>query len=621
MESAEAYRGLVERLEREAKKTPNVYKLKLALLAALGYLVLGGSVLLALLFSAGLVLVLVAINPLLLLKLLKVVWIPVAFGWLVLKALWIRFDAPQGYMLRNGEAPQLVAEVERVRRALAAPRLKGIIIDSDLNAAAANVPRLLGLLGHSHYLVLGLPLMQLLSRPQLVSVIAHEFGHLGGGHGRFGSWIYRVRVSWYRVLAALSEQGGRASKAFSRFFNWYAPYFNAYSFALARENEYAADAAAASVSSASIAGQALIQVHVGSGRLEHDFWPDVRSWTEHSRHPPTRVYRVMATALRSSHVDDEPRLRRVLDVAGDLDDSHPTLSQRLSALGVPFSTPEPVSSTAADELLGGLSDELEARFSGEWKAAVQHTWEERHEYHLQGAARIAALESMASQAPSDVVEHALLKADLCPDIDAVPLLENAVGLSPDNAVARYRLGSLLLDRASEAGTSHIRRAMELDHRFFESGAHRLGQYYHSTGNSVELQVVRRELSSWYAVRARVQKARETLKPSDSFRQHALDDDTARQLHESISRLKIAKSLWLIEKVVSHDDHDIPHYVMLVDWSGVVVSEGARLNRLVDAVELPGTFVVITSRGQRRLARRVRKVAGERFYRRGRSLAT
>src|SRR5947208_2584067 len=82
-------------------------------------------------------------------------------------------------------------------------------------------------------LLLGLPLMKSLTPAQFEAVLAHEFGHLAGGHGRVSNWIYRLRLSWARLLSAL--EGRKAgSWLFLPFFNWYAPYFSAYSFPLAR---------------------------------------------------------------------------------------------------------------------------------------------------------------------------------------------------------------------------------------------------------------------------------------------------------------------------------------------------------------------------------------------------
>ncbi len=214
----------------------------------------------------------------------------------------MRFRPPYGYRIGPGEAPELVAEVERLRRETGAPRLEASLIDADFNAAGASVPRVSGLFGHRHCLVLGLPLMRLLSREQMLAVIAHELGHFGGGHSRFSGWIYRVRVSWYRVLGPLSESGSSVSRVYTRFFHWYATSFNAYSFALARANEYQADAAAARVMGAPAADAALIRIHLGGERLQRDVWPQVRLSHQTLAVPPTLLSRNMALHLRSAGV-------------------------------------------------------------------------------------------------------------------------------------------------------------------------------------------------------------------------------------------------------------------------------------------------------------------------------
>ena len=65
-------------------------------------------------------------------------------GTVVLRALWIRFVLPEGHDLQPDEAPELRAEVERIREAVGAAPLHGIVINRELNAAAAFVPRGLG---------------------------------------------------------------------------------------------------------------------------------------------------------------------------------------------------------------------------------------------------------------------------------------------------------------------------------------------------------------------------------------------------------------------------------------------------------------------------------------------
>ena len=97
------------------------------------------------------------------------------------------------------------------------PKVHEVLLTHDFNAAIAQVPRL-GLFGfHKNYLILGLPLMMALSLDQFRAVLAHEFGHLSGAHGRFGSWIYRIRRSWYQLMANLEHQQHWGAFIFDRF--------------------------------------------------------------------------------------------------------------------------------------------------------------------------------------------------------------------------------------------------------------------------------------------------------------------------------------------------------------------------------------------------------------------
>jgi Zn-dependent protease with chaperone function len=81
-----------------------------------------------------------------------------------------------------------------------------------------------------------MPLFQALSVEQLTAVLAHEYGHLSGSHGRWGSWIYRLRQTWNRLISGLRENQSWGNGLFYRFFGWYVPFFNAYFLSLAKKN-------------------------------------------------------------------------------------------------------------------------------------------------------------------------------------------------------------------------------------------------------------------------------------------------------------------------------------------------------------------------------------------------
>ena len=81
-----------------------------------------------------------------------------------------------------------------------------MLLTGDFNAAIVQHPRFGIFGGTRNYLMLGLPLMQSLSPAEFQAVVAHEFGHLWGAHGRFGAWIYRLRTGWARLLYASASE-------------------------------------------------------------------------------------------------------------------------------------------------------------------------------------------------------------------------------------------------------------------------------------------------------------------------------------------------------------------------------------------------------------------------------
>ena len=91
-----------------------------------------------------------------------------------------------------------------MRLQLKGPRFHHVLLVDDLNAGVIQRPRL-GVFGWpSNYLLLGLPLLEALSPEEALSVVAHEYGHLAGAHGRFEAFVYRLRRTW-SMLGQLAQ--------------------------------------------------------------------------------------------------------------------------------------------------------------------------------------------------------------------------------------------------------------------------------------------------------------------------------------------------------------------------------------------------------------------------------
>ena len=58
---------------------------------------------------------------------------------------------------------------------------------------------------------------------EMRSVIAHELGHLSGNHSRFAGWIYRVRLSWQKIVKSFKASDSAGTRMTRAFVRWYGP--------------------------------------------------------------------------------------------------------------------------------------------------------------------------------------------------------------------------------------------------------------------------------------------------------------------------------------------------------------------------------------------------------------
>ncbi len=148
------------------------------------------------------------------------------------------------------------------------------------------VPQL-GVFGwNRNYLTIGLPLMQSVSESEFTAIIAHEYGHLAGKYGWFRSWVYRLRMTWWRIALALQQRARWSRWFFMPFDALYVPYFNAYSFVLARADEYEADRMSSEIAGTEAAATALVRVDTVAHYISSRFWPSLYKTANTHAEPP-----------------------------------------------------------------------------------------------------------------------------------------------------------------------------------------------------------------------------------------------------------------------------------------------------------------------------------------------
>ena len=149
---------------------------------------------------------------------------------------------PPGPRVERETQPQLFDVLEHVSGASGQAMPREVYIAPDVNASVMTRGGILGIGGH-RVMILGLPLLHVLTVDQLKAVLAHEFGHYGGGDTRVGRLVYHTRVSIGRSLTAVEGRWMAVVLA------WYGTFVMRVSMASARQQEFAADAFAARATS------------------------------------------------------------------------------------------------------------------------------------------------------------------------------------------------------------------------------------------------------------------------------------------------------------------------------------------------------------------------------------
>lgn len=472
------YETLVWSLQSEAQDVPGSFRIKVVGLSIFAYVMLFGVLALLLLgiyltftFSQG---------GSLFTKFVLMSWLLAALPivWLTFRMFFASIPVPQGRELTQAEAPQLFATLDDMQQRLQAAPIHHVLLTDDFNAAIAQCPRFGLFGGYRNYLVLGLPLMYALSGDEMRAVIAHEYGHLAGGHGKLSRWIYRQRMT-FDVLyehAQARRSDNMVNGVIAGMLDSFAPYYNAYTFVLSRQNEYEADAMSRELAGAPAAASALIRINLLSDWLHGSFWPKLYDQAKQHETPPVMPFVAMRKLLAMT-MDEwatREKLAAVLKEESDVYDTHPCLSERLAALDVRPALPSLPGVCAADALLGKGVPALVREFDGKWWGAEKDKWQKYHRRFLHSQGRIGELEKkpLDELSVSDAQELALLLVEFRSVAASKAVLEHILGRSGERYPKPvYYYGRALLDEGNERGLDYLEEAFRLAPSMADECAH------------------------------------------------------------------------------------------------------------------------------------------------------
>ena len=412
----------------------------------------------------------------------------------------------------------------------------------------------------------------------------------------------------------------RGSCLFRPFLHWFVPYFNTYSFPLARAAEYAADATAVALTSPTAAAQALSNVSVTSGFLEDRYWPQVHGLAAEHACPAVAPFSSIGRAVASlvDAVDADYWLRRALATDAQVHDTHPALADRLQAIGAPAQFTPPAVGAAADGLLGNALARVATDLDQRWSAAITPAWAQRYEAAQQQREQLAALNARVTAGDELSIADAYTRARLSDDRGTDPhetLLQFRALYAqvPDHAVICLNLGACLLRLGDPSGAAIVERAMTLDAAVKIAGCELLRDFHARAGRM-------READSWQQRRDQcipmveaARRERNELLPSDRFAPHALTPEALAVLRTQLASIEGVRAAWLVRKQVEHFP-DKPCYVLAYATTPFYRAHDhgraqAVLEQIKQQVTSPGETIIVNVEGaQRRLRGTIAQIA-------------
>ncbi len=610
--SEEDFIRIVKKAEQDASNNLSLYKTKLALFGIIGYLVIFTVLIVLVVMIGGLVGIAMVSTSLFLLLVKKKLIFAILFAiWMLIRSLWVSFEAPKGRILKRKEYPELFEQIDTLTKQIDSLKIHKVILDERLNAAVVQHPRL-GILGwHENTLFIGLQLLIALSPEEMQSVLAHEFGHLSGNHSRFSAWIYRVRLRWQQVMDTFDKTSSWGARLMSRFFNWYAPQFAAYSFALARNNEYEADGISAELTTPEIATKALVNVYATSPYIESNYWDQFYEFADKLSEPPHAPFEGLADFLADNPLSQDEVLAKIkaeMQIETHYSDTHPSLKDRVDAIGAAPQLPVAPKINAAKAWLGKQYQAIMQEFDQKWLDDNQEQWKNRHEYVTKAQTKLKEFSQQEHSAlnDEDLWNYAFWTHEFSRDDTALPLFMSYQERYPQDTDAAYFVGRLLLNRNDAGGIDHLRVALKDPNRI-EDAARAGYSYLMEQDKEVEADAWWQESLKHSDAQAAVRHERDNISENDEIISPDIDDELLRQLKDNLRQHPKVSKAWLAQKVLKLSP-ERPIYVVAFAPKGLSRSYGAMQQDVAESLNVTGEIFVVCKNGDTKaMAKKVKKM--------------
>lgn len=260
----------------------------------------------------------------------KLSWVLLVAVGAVVAGLWrairSRPAEPEGLPIGPDQAPALWQTVREMAAEAGTRAPDEIRLVPEVNAAVSEETKLLGLIGGTRRLYLGMPLLQTFTVDQLRAVLAHELGHYSGSHTRLSAIAYRGRAAMHETLSRVGKWN-----VFGWVFKGYGRLYLLVSNAVTRRQEFEADQVSVRVAGVDAAVSVMRELPVVDAAWDFYFGRYVSYGWEHG-YAPDDIFGGFGQ-LYAARTEELARLRdQEPDTETSRWDTHPAIGVRIEAM-------------------------------------------------------------------------------------------------------------------------------------------------------------------------------------------------------------------------------------------------------------------------------------------------
>jgi len=380
---------------------------------------------------------------------------------------------------------------------------------------------------------------------------------------------------------------------FRSFFLGFLPRFDAATFVLARRHEYEADEMAATLVGSRTAATALARNMVLDRLIQERFWASIDALNSETGSAPEDI-ELRKSAMIRAGVDAatvQAWLEDALRRPTDLDDTHPSLADRLQGLETRISGADlagPQGESAADRLLGADAVALfHAQWSIAWHDGASDRWRSEYERREGFGRTYLDLKERVRQGRLSNDERGLYCSLVSKfeSVDAaIEIARQEIDEHPDNLMARLRLGMMLLDLHKEDGLDEIGLVVEREPAMAVEECERAYHWLFAQGRSSDADEWHELWSRCAAWREHGRVERTTVNVEDEFLPALLPRDMVKTIQTATASVRGLRSAWLVRKQVLVVPSEPCHMLFLRPAPALALDTNKRFHGILAQLE-------------------------------------